>query len=101
MANITRRAFVAVTACLLPEAGSTQESTRVRETDPVAVEFGYRHDTTQVDESKFTSHSADQKCSGCQLYLSRTGDAWAGCPLFAPNQVAANGWCSQWFKRMA
>jgi hypothetical protein len=88
---------IAVTA--LPQTASAQ--VRLEENDPQAVALGYRHDTTKVDKAKWPKHSADQKCSNCQLYTGKPTDATAPCSLFGNKLVAGNGWCSVWTKRAA
>ena len=39
------------------------------------------------------------KCSNCQVYQGKAGDAAGGCPIFAGKSVTANGWCSAWVKK--
>ena len=75
--------------------------TKLDEKDPTAVALGYVADTAKVDEKKYLKHAKDQKCSNCQLFQGKTGDAAGGCPLYASKQVAAGGWCSAWAKKTA
>jgi hypothetical protein len=72
---------------------------KVDEKDPQAVALGYVADTAKADEKKFPKHAKDQKCSGCQLYTGKAGDAGGPCSLFAGKQVSAGGWCSAWVKK--
>ena len=101
MVDLTRRLLIVAAGGLLAPAVviAQDEAQHVKETDANAVEVGYRENSADVDETKFPTHSSDQKCAGCALFQYRTGDVWAGCILFAPKQVAATGWCNQWFKR--
>ena len=102
--TINRRIFLTTALCGLSLAAladsENDDASKVRETDPTALEFGYKQDTAQVDEKRYPNHTSEQKCAGCAMYQSRSGAPWAGCMLFAPKQVSANGWCNQWFKRM-
>jgi len=71
----------------------------VSENDAQAVSLGYVADTARVDKVKFKAYFAGSQCSGCSLYLGKTGDAAGGCPLFQGKRVSANGWCSAWVKK--
>lgn len=88
---------IAVVAAVAPRLASAQA--RVEENDPQAQALGYRADTTKVDKAKFPKHTPDQKCSGCQLYSGKPGEAAGPCSLFTGKLVAANGWCSVWTKK--
>jgi hypothetical protein len=72
---------------------------KVDEKDPQAVALGYVSDTTKADSKKFPKHANDQKCSNCQLFQGKAGDAAGGCALFPGKQVMAGGWCSAWVKK--
>jgi hypothetical protein len=103
MTRMDRRTFILQVAAgggvALAATQATAQAARLDEKDPQAVALGYRHDTTKVDKAKFPKHTNDQKCSNCQLFQAKAGDAWGGCPLFGTKQVAANGWCSAWVKK--
>ena len=71
----------------------------VSEKDAQAAALGYVPDTTKVDIKKYPKHTADQKCSSCQLYAGKPKETGGPCPLFAGKQVAANGWCSAYVKK--
>jgi High potential iron-sulfur protein len=105
MVEVNRRLFVKAGTCGLSlttlAARGEDPAPRVSEADPTALELGYKQDTSKVDQAKYPGHTPAQRCAGCQMYQSRTGDEWAGCILFSPKQVAANGWCNQWFERTA
>ena len=74
---------------------------KLDEKDPQAVALGYASDTTKVDAKKYPKHTAEQKCSTCQLYAGKGKDPMGPCSLFAGKQVAASGWCSAWVKKAA
>ncbi len=99
----TRRSFmmkvIGTGAALAAVQGVAQAATPVDEADPQAKSLGYRKDTTKVDAKAFPKHTAEQKCSGCQLYQGKAGDAAGACGIFAGKEVAANGWCSVWSKK--
>lgn len=80
-------------------AAFAQNLTPLDEKDPQASALGYAKDTTKVDAKKFPKHTKDQKCSNCQVYQGKAGDAAGGCPIFAGKSVTANGWCSAWVKK--
>ena len=98
-----RRAFllkVATVGTLMAGASvARSQGASLEESDPQAVALGYKRDTTQVDQAKFSKHDASQKCANCQLFQGKAGDAQGPCPLFAAKQVAAAGWCSAWVKK--
>lgn len=71
----------------------------VAESDAQATAMGYKADTTKVDAKKYPKHDNAQKCSNCQLFQGKPGEAQAGCPIFAGKAVTANGWCSAWVKK--
>ncbi|MES2974253.1 MAG: high-potential iron-sulfur protein [Pseudomonadota bacterium] len=104
MKNTNRRVFLVQVAAGSSALAATQAmaqaaAPKVDEKDPQAAALGYAADTTKVDKKKFPKHSAEQKCSGCQLYTGKPKEAAGPCPLFAGKQVAANGWCSAWVKK--
>ena len=80
-------------------AGAARAQAKLDEKDAQAVALGYVADTTKADTKKFPKHTPDQKCSNCQLYQGKAGDATGGCPLFPGKGVAAPGWCSAWVKK--
>lgn len=70
----------------------------VAETDPQAASLGYKADTAQVDQKKFPKHTAEQKCSNCQLYQSKSPTA-GSCAIFPGKLVAGPGWCNAYQKK--
>jgi len=97
-----RRVFmlrVAIAGSALATSSGFAQATKLDEKDPQAVALGYVTDTTKADAKKFPKHAADQKCSNCQQYQGKAGDASGGCTIFAGKLVAANGWCSAWVKK--
>lgn len=92
-----RRAFlirVASGGALLWATCAQAQPVMVSEKDATAAALGYTADTLKVDAKKFPKHVATQKCSGCQLYTGRAGEAVGGCGIFTGKMVSANGWCS-------
>jgi High potential iron-sulfur protein len=92
-----RLGTIAVVASAIPGLATAQA--RVAESDPQAAALGYREDTTKVDKAKFPKHDASQKCSGCQLFQGKAGEAAGPCSIFPGKVVAANGWCSAFNKK--
>ena len=104
MQTTTRRTFmmqVAVGGSALAGASAALAQTPplVNEKDKQAEQLAYAADTTKVDKKRFPKHTAEQKCSNCQLYTGKPKDASGPCSLFAGKHVAANGWCSAWVKK--
>lgn len=106
-----RRTFMmSVAACgtavvagnvLAQAAKAAEPANKLDEASATAVGLGYKHDTTKADGKKYPQHNAANKCSTCQLFQGKAGDAWGACPLFAGKSVAAGGWCSAWAKKTA
>ena len=104
MQNTTRRTFmmqVAVGSSAIVGTSTVlaQAPAMVDEKNPQAAALAYAADTTKVDLKKFPKHTADQKCSTCQLYTGKAKEPSGPCSLFAGKHVAANGWCSAWVKK--
>lgn len=72
---------------------------RVEDKDAQAIALGYVSDTGKADQKKYPKHTADQKCSNCQLYQGKAGEPAGPCPLFGTKKVAAGGWCGSWVKK--
>jgi hypothetical protein len=106
MKQTTRRIFmmqVAAGSSVLVASGAMAQAAAAKldEKDPQAVALGYAADTTKVDAKKYAKHTAEQKCSTCQLYTGKGKDPMGPCSLFAGKQVASAGWCSAWVKKAA
>ncbi len=97
-----RRIFLSTTLCSLAvigvSHGTAHAQAMVAETDPQAGSLGYKADTAQVDQKKYPKHTAEQKCSNCQLYQSKSATAGA-CAVFPGKLVAAGAWCSAYQKK--
>jgi High potential iron-sulfur protein len=52
-------------------------------------------------KNKYTNHSDEQRCSGCQLFSGKATDATAACAVFSGKHVAGIGWCSAHAKKAA
>ncbi len=106
MTQTTRRIFmmqVAAGSSVLVASGAMAQAAapKLDEKDPTAVALGYAADTTKVDAKKYAKHTAEQKCSNCQLFTGKGKDPLGPCSLFPGKQVAAGGWCSAWVKKAA
>jgi hypothetical protein len=66
----------------------------VSESDPMAVSLGYKDDTRQVDQKKFSKHDNGQTCGKCQFYSGSAGSTSGPCQIFQGKLVQASGWCS-------
>lgn len=102
MKSTSRRVFmmqVVATGAATLAATQARAQAKLEESDPLAVNLGYKHDTTKVDSKKYPKHQASQLCNNCALYQGKASDPWAGCPLFAGKQVNGKGWCSAWAKK--
>ncbi len=74
---------------------------KLTETDPYAKSMGFRIDTTKVDAARYPRHTAEQKCSVCQLFSGATGAEWGPCSFFGGRQVNKDGWCRNFKVRKA
>ncbi len=106
MQATTRRTFmmhVAAASSALAASGAMAQTAAAKldDKDPQAVALAYNADSTKVDAKKFPKHTAEQKCSNCQLYTGKGKDPMGPCTLFAGKQVAAAGWCSAYVKKAA
>lgn len=101
--STSRRIFIAQVvaggSAVVAFGARAQAAPMVDEKDAQASALGYVADTTKADAKKYTKHTNEQKCSGCQLYTGKAGDKGGPCSLFPGKQVAANGWCSAWVKK--
>ncbi len=102
--NNTRRHFLrslAITSTI-PLAMASRvvaaeaKSEKVPESDPVATAFGYKEDTTKVDQQKYPQHKPGQRCDNCLHYTAKAGDATGPCAIFQNRHVTAAGWCMVW-----
>ena len=106
MPDHNRRVFllhaVAGSAALsaAPGAGAQAAAEPVKETDAYPKSMGFRLNTTSVDKAKFPRHEASQKCSSCQLFSGKDGDALGTCSFFK-RQVPPDGWCRNFKPRKA
>lgn len=102
----SRRSFVKLAAsaavtgpvALTATVSLAADREKLKEDDPTAAALGYKEDTTQVDSTKYPSHTNEQICSGCTLYL---GDdpQWGGCSAFPGKLVAGKGWCAAYVSK--
>jgi hypothetical protein len=102
---IQRRVFlsqvVAGGTAVIAFGAQAQKPPMLDEKDAQASALGYVADGTKADTKKFPKYAAEQKCSSCQLYTGKAGEASGPCSLFAGKSVTAAGWCSAWVKKPA
>jgi High potential iron-sulfur protein len=72
----------------------------VKETDAYPKSMGFKLDTKNVDKAKFPRHEASQKCSECQLFSGKAGEALGPCSFFK-RMVPPDGWCRNFKQRKA
>jgi hypothetical protein len=81
---------LATGAAMAADPVSTEKLT---EADAYAKSMGFRLDTTKVDAKKYPRHTAEQKCSTCQLFSGAPGAEWGPCSFFGGRLVNKEGWC--------
>jgi hypothetical protein len=100
MSRLNRRVFVihaaagaaALPAVALANQAAVASDVPVKETDAYPKSMGFKLKTADVDKAKFPRHDASQKCSECQLYSGKPGDALGPCSFFK-RPVPPDGWC--------
>ena len=115
-----RRSLAAATALPILSVIASETGSNLAHADPTqpldpsfpqAVSFGYAHDATTVDTTKFPKRAgaegAKQFCHSCQL-LQKGGmkvegkeGTWGVCTLFPQGLVNENGWCNMWVPKPA
>jgi High potential iron-sulfur protein len=99
----SRRKFVlqlaplAGAAALLPRIALAEDIPALTETDATAMAFGFKLDTTKVDQSKNPTHTKEQTCGDC-LHYQKAGAPTARCDIFNKT-VPKGGWCMAYAKR--
>jgi hypothetical protein len=101
MSHLDRRVFVihaaaGAAAVSLPALSLAAEPVAsdvpVKETDAYPKSMGFRLKTADVDKAKFPRHDVSQKCSECQLFSGKPGEALGPCSFFK-RPVPPDGWC--------
>jgi high potential iron-sulfur protein len=71
------------------------------ESDPLAKSLGYQSDAKKVDQSKFPTYKAGQRCGDCRFFQGTAGQksGYAGCQIFAGYSVNSDGWCASYNAR--
>jgi len=87
-----------VSASIVAPSVYAEDLPEVTEDDPMAIGLGYKKDTATVDSAVQTKHTAEQSCSSCALYTSKS-DTLGTCTIFAGKQVSAKGWCTAYAKK--
>jgi hypothetical protein len=99
----SRRHFIALipvaSAGALCGRRAVAQTSRLDESDPMAVAVGYVADATRVDPKRYTKYQPGQACTGCQFYLARPTEAWGPCTIFPRKLVAGKGWCDAFATR--
>lgn len=90
--KMTATAVVVAPALVATQYAFGQDGEKLPEDDPIAMALGYKEKTTDVDATKYPSHSDTQVCTGCVLYQGDDPE-WGGCGAFANKLVAGKGWC--------
>lgn len=99
--NLFKLAGAGSLALLLPATtrfGAAFAQEQLDPEGPQAKALGYVHNTEEVDNGKWASHTTEQRCSNCQLVQAGDGD-WVGCSIFPGKLVNVNGWCSAWVQK--
>ena len=87
------QAIAGGTALSVPDLARAQAATEaVKETDAYPKSMGFRLNTANVDQAKFPRHELSQKCSECQLFSGKAGEATGTCSFFK-RIVPVDGWC--------
>ena len=99
-----RRVFmlqvIAGTAGLAAHGHACAQAEAVKETDAYPKSMGFRLNTANVDQAKFPRHELSQKCSECQLFSGKPGEATGTCSFFK-RVVPIDGWCRNFKPRKA
>ncbi|HSP42818.1 MAG TPA: high-potential iron-sulfur protein [Luteolibacter sp.] len=90
---ITASAPLVIASQLGAEETPPPPPEKVPESDPVATAFGYKEDTTKVDQQKYPQHKPEQRCDNCLHYTGKPGEATGPCAIFQNRLVTAEGWC--------
>ena len=88
---VTGLAVTPIAGALVNHA-SQAAPVRVRESDPKAVELGYKEDAAKSTARKDPSET----CATCNLYSGKEDAAEGPCVLFEDKLVSAKGWCTAW-----
>jgi len=74
------------------QANAAVSTEAVKETDSYAKSMGFRLNTVDVDKVKYPRHTAEQRCSQCQLFKNAAGEPTGQCSFFK-RVVPVDGWC--------
>ena len=95
----SRRVFmmqVLGTASTLAFIKNSVAAAKLDANDAYARSMGFKLNTTEVDETKYRKHTAEQKCGVCQLWNGRENKSVAGygnCSFFDDAMTPENGCC--------
>ena len=93
------QAIAGITA-LGAQGHAQAQADAVKETDAYPKSMGFRLNTANVDQAKFPRHELSQKCSECQLFSGKAGEATGTCSFFK-RVVPIDGWCRNFKPRKA
>jgi hypothetical protein len=102
--KISRRALVKgglIAGTLVPALGMLRPAeaaglTPLDASDPTAKALGFVTDASTVSASANPTFKSTQRCGTCAQYQGKSGDATAGCNIFAGHSVPSGGWCKVW-----
>jgi hypothetical protein len=106
--KISRRAMVKgglIAGALVPTIGLIGYTARAAgltpldPSDPTAKALGFVSDASKVSASDNPTYKPDQKCGTCAQFQGKSGDASAGCNIFAGHSVPVGGWCKVWAQK--
>jgi len=104
MQTSNRRVFmlqaIAGSTALAAQGRAQAQADAVKETDAYPKSMGFRLNTANVDQAKFPRHELSQKCSECQLFSGKPGEATGTCSFFK-RVVPIDGWCRNFKPRKA
>src|SRR5579862_4104981 len=77
-------------------AQAGQDSSKVSDSDPLAVALGYVSDATQADAKANPARQPGAKCANCSWYAPTPGAAAGLCNYFPGKLVDSKAWCRMW-----
>jgi hypothetical protein len=85
----------------MPRMRPARGKEKVKESDELAQQLGYREDANAVDAAEWPTYEAGHVCANCQLFEAAEADPLGPCQIFGGQLVAASGWCQAWLEREA
>ncbi|TAM05265.1 MAG: High potential iron-sulfur protein [Paraburkholderia sp.] len=104
MISKARRVFmiqsIGVCASLAIAQGAKADVPLVDENDAAAKGLGYHANAGTVDAAHTPKYQAGLKCANCRFFKGASNEASGTCPMFPGKNVAAEGWCNVYAKRV-